>query len=112
MLRAALNISWSNVSMSNKDLYGKIPKITDTIREQRLRFSGHCWRSINEVVSDVLLRYTHTWTKISRTPRQNLRRSANGRHELQLRRATKRNDESSGMESTCQSMPSNLDFVR
>ena len=41
--------------MSNKDLYGKIPKITDTIREQRLRFSGHCWRSKNEVVSDVLL---------------------------------------------------------
>ena len=54
MLRAALNISRRD-HMSNKDLYGKIPKITDTIREQRLRFSGHCWRSKNEVVSDVLL---------------------------------------------------------
>ena len=54
MLRVALNISWRD-HMSNKDLYGKILKITDTIREQRLRFSGHCWRSKNEVVSDVLL---------------------------------------------------------
>ena len=54
MLRAALNISWIH-HMSNKDLYGKIPKITDTILEQRLRFSGYCWRSKNEVVSDVLL---------------------------------------------------------
>ena len=54
MLRAALNISWRD-HMSNKDLYGKILNITDTISEQRLRFSGHCWRSKNEVVSDVLL---------------------------------------------------------
>ena len=54
MLRAALNISWRD-HIFNKDLYGKIPKITDTIHEQRLRFSGHCWRSKNEVVSDVLL---------------------------------------------------------
>ena len=54
MLRAALHISWRD-NMLNKDLYGKIPKITDTIREQRLIFSGHCWRSKNEVVSDVLL---------------------------------------------------------
>ena len=36
MLRSALNISWRD-HISNKDLYGKIPKITDTIREQRLR---------------------------------------------------------------------------
>ena len=54
MLRAALHMSWID-HMFNKDLYGKIPKITDTIREQRLRFSGHCWRSQNEVVSDVWL---------------------------------------------------------
>ena len=25
-------------------------------RERRLRFSGHCWRSTNEVVSDLVLR--------------------------------------------------------
>ena len=55
MLRAALNFSWRDRYMSNKDLYSKIPKITDTIREQGLRFSGHCWISKNEVVSDVLL---------------------------------------------------------
>ena len=54
MLLAALNISWRD-HKSNKDLYGKIPKITDTIREQRLRFSCQCSKSKNEVVSDVLL---------------------------------------------------------
>ena len=48
MLRAALNISWRD-HMSNKYLYGKILKITDTIREQSLRFSGHCWISKNRL---------------------------------------------------------------
>ena len=110
MLRAALNISWRD-HMSNKDLYGKIPKITDTIREQSLRFSGHCWRSKNEVVSDLLLWLPiHVRRSRGRPPKPS--RSAIGRHKLQLRIATKRNDESRGMESTCQSMPSKLDLVR
>ena len=29
--------------------------ISATIRERHLRFSGHCWRSKNEVVSDLVL---------------------------------------------------------
>ena len=111
MLRAALNISWRD-HMSNKDLYGKILNITDTISEQRLLFSGHCWRSKNEVVSDVLL-----WLPIH--GRRYRGRSAktfvdqlmeDTSCKLQLRRATKLNDESRGMESTCQSMPSKLDL--
>ena len=54
MLRAALNISWKE-HPTNKELYSKIPPITTTIRKQRLRFIGHCWRSKAEVASDVLL---------------------------------------------------------
>ena len=36
---------------TNEMLYAGIPRISTTIRERRLRFCGHCWRSKNEVVS-------------------------------------------------------------
>ena len=36
-------------------LYAGLPRISTTIRERRLRFSGHCWRSKYEVVSDLVL---------------------------------------------------------
>ena len=54
MLRAALNKSWKD-HISNKDLYLEIPRISASIRKQRLRFAGHCWRSKDELASDVLL---------------------------------------------------------
>ena len=54
LLRAALNVSWRQ-HMTNKELYGILPKITDIICERRIRFSGHCWRSKEEVVHQVLL---------------------------------------------------------
>ena len=54
MLRAALNKSWTD-HLTNVELYGNIPRVTTTIREQRLRFAGHCWRSKNEICSEVLL---------------------------------------------------------
>ena len=54
MLRAALNKSWKD-RISNKDLYLEIPRISASIRKQRLRFAGHCWRSKDELASDVLL---------------------------------------------------------
>ena len=54
MLRAALNKSWID-HLSNAELYGNIPRVTATIRQQRLRFAGHCWRSKNELSSEVLL---------------------------------------------------------
>ena len=41
MLRAALNVSCAS-RLTNKDLYGTIPDITSTIRQQRMRFAGHC----------------------------------------------------------------------
>ena len=54
MLRAALNISWKQ-HPTNTELYGKIPPLSNSIQERRMRFAGHCWRSKNEIVSDVLL---------------------------------------------------------
>ena len=41
--------------MTNKELHDRIPKITFSIREQRLLFIRHCWRSKRELVSDCLL---------------------------------------------------------
>ena len=54
MLRVIMNKSWRD-KITNKELYGDIPRLSDTILIQRLRFAGHCWRSKNELVSDVLL---------------------------------------------------------
>ena len=54
MLRAILNISWKE-HPSKKRLYGTFPPISQVIREQRLRFVGHCWRSKDEIVQSVLL---------------------------------------------------------
>ena len=54
MLRAALNKSWID-HLSNAELYGNIPRVTPTIRQQRPRFAEHCWRSKNEQSSEVLL---------------------------------------------------------
>ena len=54
MLRAALNISWKQ-HPTNTELYGKILPLSNSIQERRMRFAGHCWRSKNEIVSNVLL---------------------------------------------------------
>ena len=54
MLRAALNISWKQ-HPTKKELYGNIPPISVTIRDRRQRFAGHCWRSKDELASDLLL---------------------------------------------------------
>ena len=41
--------------MRNDVLYGEIPKITTAIAAQRVRFSGHCWQSKDELARQVLL---------------------------------------------------------
>ena len=41
MMRSALNKSWRD-HVTNKEIYGIIPRITYIIREQRMRLSGHC----------------------------------------------------------------------
>ena len=54
MLRAILNKSWRQ-HPTRRQLYGYLPPITKTIQVRRARHAGHCWRSKDELVSDVLL---------------------------------------------------------
>ena len=53
MLRAALNVHWSQ-RVTNKKLYNDLPKITETIRYRRLKFSGHIWRHDEEIAHNLL----------------------------------------------------------
>ena len=54
MLRTVLNTSWQR-HPTKQYLYGQLSPVSQTIRERRTRFAGHCWRSKEEIVSDVLL---------------------------------------------------------
>ena len=54
MLRAILNRSWQQ-HPTRCQLYGHLPPITKTIQARRTRHAGHCWRSKDEIISDVLL---------------------------------------------------------
>ena len=54
MLRAILNKSWRQ-HPTRYQLYGHLPPVTKTIQVRRTRHAGHCWRSKDELISDVLL---------------------------------------------------------
>ena len=54
MLRAILNMSWRQ-HPTRHQLYGHLPPITKTIQVRRTRRAGHCWRSRDELISDVFL---------------------------------------------------------
>ena len=54
MLRAILNKSWRQHPIRHQ-LYSHLHPITKTIQVRRTRHAGHCWRSKDELVSDVLL---------------------------------------------------------
>ena len=54
MLRAALNIHWSQ-HLTNEQLYGSLPKISVKIRRRRLKFAGHCRRRDGEVTANLVL---------------------------------------------------------
>ena len=54
MLRAVLNKSWRQ-HPTRHQLYGHLPPITKTIQVRRTKHAGHCWRSKDELISDVLL---------------------------------------------------------
>ena len=66
MLRAILNKSWRQ-HHTKQLLYGHLPPITKTIQVRRTRHAGHCWRSRDELISDVLL-----WLSKSRATSSNL----------------------------------------
>ena len=41
--------------MNNQELFGSLPRVSETIRARRLRFAGHCARHNEETASKVLL---------------------------------------------------------
>ena len=59
MLRAILNKSWRQ-HPTRHQLYGHLSPITKTIQVRRARHAGHCWRSRDGLISDVLL-WTSTY---------------------------------------------------
>ena len=69
MLPAILNNSWRQ-HPTRHQLYGHLPPITKTIQVRRTRHAGNCWRSRDELISDVLLwNPSYTRTKAGRPAR-------------------------------------------
>ena len=69
MLWVILNKSWWQ-HPTRHQLYGHLPPITKTIQVRRTRHAGHCWRSRDELKSDVLLwTPTYSWAKVGRPAR-------------------------------------------
>ena len=69
LLRAILNKSWQQ-HPTRHQLYGHLPPITKTIQIRRTRHAGHCWRSRDELIRDVLLWIpTHGRAKAGRPAR-------------------------------------------
>ena len=69
MLRAILNKSWQQ-HPTRHQLYGHLPPITKTIQVRRTRHAGHCWRSRDELIRDILLWIpTHGRAKAERPAR-------------------------------------------
>ena len=69
MLRAMLNNSWRQ-HQTKHQLYSHLPTITKTIKIKRTR---HCWRSRDELISDVLLwTLSHGRAKAGRPARTNI----------------------------------------
>ena len=69
MRRAILNKSWRQ-HPTRHQLYGHMPPITKTIQVRRTRYAGYCWRSREELISDVLLwTLTHVRAKAGRPAR-------------------------------------------
>ena len=54
ILRAILNKFWRQHPTKHQ-IYGHLPPITKTIQAWRSRHAVHCWRSRDELISDVLL---------------------------------------------------------
>ena len=69
MLRAILNKSWRQYPTRHQ-LYGHLLPITKTIKVRQTRHAAHCWRSRDELISDVLLwTPTHDRVKAGRSAR-------------------------------------------
>ena len=66
MVRAILNKSWRQ-HPTKRQVYGHQPPIMKTIKIRQTRHVEHCWRSRDELMSDVLLwTPSHGWAKAGR----------------------------------------------
>ena len=61
-LRFILSVRFDFHMIPKHQLYGYLPPITKTIQVRRTRHAGHCWRSRDELISDVLL-WTPTYSR-------------------------------------------------
>ena len=78
MLRAILNKSWRQ-HPTRHQLYDHLPPITKTIQVRRTRHAGHCWRSRDELIRDVLLwTPTHGRAKAGRPARTYIQQLCEG----------------------------------
>ena len=60
----------SSTSWQQHPMYGHLPPITKSIQVRRTRHAGHCWRSRDELIRDVLLWIpTHGRAKAGRPAR-------------------------------------------
>ena len=53
LLRRVLNISWRD-HIPNSEVYGDIPPLSETIKTRRLQFAGHCLRTTDQPISQLL----------------------------------------------------------
>ena len=61
MLQTILNKSWRQHPTKHQ-IYGHLPPITKTIQVRRTRHAGHCWRSRDVLIRDILL-WTPTYDR-------------------------------------------------
>ena len=54
LLRRALNVSWKQ-HMTNVELYGEFPPVSEKTAMHRLKLAGHCVRHNAEMASDLVL---------------------------------------------------------
>ena len=64
MLRAMLNKSWRQ-NPTKQQLYGHLSPIKKTIQLRQTKHAGHCWRSRDELISDILQwTRSHEWANV------------------------------------------------
>ena len=71
MLRAILNRPWRQHPKRHQ-LYSHLPPIMKTIQVRRTRHTGHCWRSKDELISDLFLWTRRIWPNKSRMTSSNI----------------------------------------
>ena len=65
LLRRVQNISWK-IHPPLKDIYGHLNPVSQTLKQRRVQFAGHCFRASNELISSFILWEHHSSGKRSR----------------------------------------------